>query len=61
MNASSSLALLLLALSGLMGTAAAWSMPGLSTCQGKEVPLGMCARLFDEDNCGGWDENIVSH
>ena len=48
----------LLALSGLLGTTAAWSMPGASSCQGKDVPLGACARLFDKDNCGGWDETM---
>ena len=29
-----------------------------SSCSGKTVPRGVCALLYDEEDCGGWEHKV---
>ena len=31
---------------------------GSSSCSGKTVPRGVCALLYDEEDCGGWEFEV---
>merc|ERR1719229_383717 len=50
--------LLLVASLALCGSLANAGIFSSSSCSGKTVPSGVCALLFDDDDCGGWEYQV---